>query len=189
MAAPGEHQHQSGGEGHDSSFHGGTVRLRVTRTDSDTDRHPGDATPMTAPTSPTPGPKAADAARIAQGYAFTGAALELGSVVLDNVAYPEAQIRVPLAMLNRHGLIAGATGTGKTKTLQVLTEQLSRGRRPGRRRRHQGRPVRAGPARHAQRQDHPAGQGHRRRLGGRPRSRSSSSPWAASAPASRCARR
>jgi uncharacterized protein len=80
---------------------------------------------MTAPASPTPGPKAADAARIAGGYAFTGAALELGSVVLDGVAYPEAQIRVPLGMLNRHGLIAGATGTGKTKTLQVLTEQLS----------------------------------------------------------------
>ena len=34
-------------------------------------------------------------------------------------------MRIPLAMLNRHGLIAGATGTGKTKTLQLLTEQLS----------------------------------------------------------------
>ena len=78
---------------------------------------------MSAPESA--GPKAADATRIAQGYAFKGTALELGSVVLDNVAYPEAPIRVPLAMLNRHGLIAGATGTGKTKTLQVLTEQLS----------------------------------------------------------------
>jgi DNA helicase HerA-like ATPase len=84
---------------------------------------------MTAPGTPaappSPVPKAADAVRIAAGYAFTGAALELGSVVLDNVAYPAAPIRVPLGMLNRHGLIAGATGTGKTKTLQVLTEQLS----------------------------------------------------------------
>ena len=70
-------------------------------------------------------PKAADAERIASGYAFTGAALEFGSVVLDNVAYPPAQIRVPLGMINRHGLIAGATGTGKTKTLQGLAEQLS----------------------------------------------------------------
>jgi len=70
-------------------------------------------------------PKAADAARIAAGYATTGAVLSFGSVVLDNVAYPEAQIAVPLAMMNRHGLIAGATGTGKTKTLQGLTEQLS----------------------------------------------------------------
>jgi DNA helicase HerA-like ATPase len=80
---------------------------------------------MTAPETTPAGPKAADAARIAQGYAFEGAALELGSVVLDSVAYPSAPIRVPLGMLNRHGLIAGATGTGKTKTLQVLTEQLS----------------------------------------------------------------
>ena len=38
---------------------------------------------------------------------------------------PAAQIRIPIAMVNRHGLVAGATGTGKTKTLQVLAEQLS----------------------------------------------------------------
>ena len=69
--------------------------------------------------------KAEDAARIAGGYATSGAALEFGAVVLDGTAYPDAQIRVPLAMLNRHGLIAGATGTGKTKTLQGLAEQLS----------------------------------------------------------------
>ena len=40
-------------------------------------------------------------------------------------ALPSVQVRVPLAMMNRHGLVAGATGTGKTKTLQVLAEQLS----------------------------------------------------------------
>ena len=45
------------------------------------------------------------------------------------------------AMLNRHGLIAGATGTGKTVTLQMISEQLSRSRRAGVRRRHEGRPV------------------------------------------------
>ena len=38
---------------------------------------------------------------------------------------PEPKVRIPLAMTNRHGLIAGATGTGKTKTLQLLTEQFS----------------------------------------------------------------
>jgi hypothetical protein len=69
--------------------------------------------------------KSADAKGISDGYAFQGPALEFGSVVLDGSAYPDAHIRVPLSTLNRHGLIAGATGTGKTKTLQVLTEQLS----------------------------------------------------------------
>ena len=69
--------------------------------------------------------RAADAERIASGYDSTGSALEMGAVLLDGTSYPQARIRVPLAMVNRHGLIAGATGTGKTKTLQVLTEQLS----------------------------------------------------------------
>jgi DNA helicase HerA-like ATPase len=75
--------------------------------------------------SQSTGSRADDATRIASGYAFTGQALEIGSVVLDNAAYPDARIRVPLGMMNRHGLIAGATGTGKTKTLQMLAEQLS----------------------------------------------------------------
>jgi uncharacterized protein len=82
------------------------------------------------PPSPSPSPdeakSGADAAeRIASGYESAGAALEMGSVLLDGTSYSQARIRVPLAMVNRHGLIAGATGTGKTKTLQVLTEQLS----------------------------------------------------------------
>jgi DNA helicase HerA-like ATPase len=71
-----------------------------------------------------PAPDAA--ARIAAGYAFSGPAVELGSVVLGGAAHPADRIRIPLAMLNRHGLIAGATGTGKTKTLQLMAEQLSR---------------------------------------------------------------
>ncbi|MCX4754174.1 helicase HerA-like domain-containing protein [Kitasatospora purpeofusca] len=62
---------------------------------------------------------------IADGYAFTGPALDLGAVLLDGTAYAEAPVRVPLAVLNRHGLVAGATGTGKTKTLQLIAEQLS----------------------------------------------------------------
>ncbi|WP_290856227.1 helicase HerA-like domain-containing protein [Hamadaea sp.] len=60
------------------------------------------------------------------GYAFDGPALDLGALVVDGSAVDaSAPIRVPLAMLNRHGLVAGATGTGKTKTLQVMAEQLS----------------------------------------------------------------
>ncbi|WP_104163075.1 helicase HerA-like domain-containing protein [Cryobacterium sp. N22] len=61
---------------------------------------------------------------IRSGYAFDGPALELGALV-NGEARPDVQIRIPLAMTNRHGLVAGATGTGKTKTLQVLAEQLS----------------------------------------------------------------
>ncbi|MFI8765723.1 helicase HerA-like domain-containing protein [Streptomyces sp. NPDC053792] len=65
------------------------------------------------------------AAEIAAGYAFDGAALELGALLWDGVCHPDARIRIPLPVLNRHGLVAGATGTGKTKTLQLIAEQLS----------------------------------------------------------------
>ena len=65
------------------------------------------------------------AGRIAAGYRIEGVAVELGSVVAGGGPHPDARVRVPIGMLNRHGLIAGATGTGKTKTLQLLTEQLS----------------------------------------------------------------
>ncbi len=65
------------------------------------------------------------ATRIANGYAFAGQALELGTVVVDGEVDPTAQIRIPMATVNRHGLVAGATGTGKTKTLQLIAEQLS----------------------------------------------------------------
>ncbi|MFB6617954.1 helicase HerA-like domain-containing protein [Streptomyces sp. NPDC056367] len=69
--------------------------------------------------------QAGPAAEIAAGYAFTGPALDLGALLWDGSCLPERQIRIPLAMLGRHGLVAGATGTGKTKTLQLIAEQLS----------------------------------------------------------------
>lgn len=65
------------------------------------------------------------AREIAAGYAASGAALDLGALLWDGICLPDVQIRIPLAMLNRHGLVAGATGTGKTKTLQLIAEQLS----------------------------------------------------------------
>ncbi|MGW4480738.1 helicase HerA-like domain-containing protein [Rhodococcus triatomae] len=77
----------------------------------------------TAPAEEAPASSAAQ--EIAAGYTVDGGALELGTVIVDGVVDPAARVRIPLATLNRHGLVAGATGTGKTKTLQGICEQLS----------------------------------------------------------------
>ncbi len=81
------------------------------------------------PVEPPAGPEAHEDSPIVQavapGYQFEGAALELGGLMLDATTLTSTHIRIPLGMLNRHGLVAGATGTGKTKTLQLMAEQLS----------------------------------------------------------------
>lgn len=58
-------------------------------------------------------------------YTYKGEKILLGKAKLDGHIVPEVEISVPLKMITRHGLIAGATGTGKTKSLQILAEQLS----------------------------------------------------------------
>lgn len=63
--------------------------------------------------------------KIKLSYAPTGSFIYLGAGILDGVVYSDAEVNLSLKMMNRHGLIAGATGTGKTRTLQLLAEQLS----------------------------------------------------------------
>lgn len=62
---------------------------------------------------------------INDGYTFKGDSLVIGGAILNGEPVEGTQIKIPLKTLNRHGLIAGATGTGKTKTLQVLAEQMA----------------------------------------------------------------
>lgn len=59
-------------------------------------------------------------------YSFDAPSIDIGHVLHDGAPDGALPIRVPLSMMNRHGLIAGSTGTGKTRTLQLLAEGLSR---------------------------------------------------------------
>lgn len=96
----------------------------------------GAPSPVDEPQAPTPGPGPGSASAqdgpldaeqvqaIVTGYTFEASTLDLGTLV-NTAPVPAAQVRIPLGMMNRHGLVAGATGTGKTRTLQGLAEQLA----------------------------------------------------------------
>src|SRR3954467_8785591 len=63
---------------------------------------------------------------ISAGYGFDEPTLIIGSAMLADELFNDVRVAVPMSTLNRHGLVAGATGTGKTKTLQLLAGQLSK---------------------------------------------------------------
>ncbi len=90
-------------------------------------RNVTDATSPTPPPAATnpPGPTPEQITAITSGYGFDTPSLLFGSAVFEDTIYPEAKVRIPLSVMNRHGLVAGATGTGKTKTLQLMAEQLA----------------------------------------------------------------
>ncbi len=75
--------------------------------------------------APKPPDAATFGAAVSEAYATKGAAIELGTAKLSGELVAGAGVRLPLATMNRHGLVAGATGTGKTRTLQLIAEQLS----------------------------------------------------------------
>jgi uncharacterized protein len=62
---------------------------------------------------------------IKNGYSFQGETIKIGAAMLNGEVIPEAEIFLPLKTMNRHGLVAGATGTGKTKSFQMIAEGLS----------------------------------------------------------------
>ena len=71
------------------------------------------------------GDKTSFVEQINAGYTFKGDSFVLGAAMLNGETIADAKVKLPLKTMNRHGLIAGATGTGKTKTLQLISEGLS----------------------------------------------------------------
>src|SRR5215475_9591055 len=78
-----------------------------------------------APSEEVPRMDAKVLAACKAAFEATGDAVTLGAPLYAGQCAPDPLVRLPLSMMNRHGLIAGATGTGKTKTLQLMAEQLS----------------------------------------------------------------
>ena len=86
---------------------------------------PAPAAPPPPQAAAAPGPRSPWTQKVIDGYSFDEPAIELGVLMEDGAPVTDAKVRISLSMLNRHGLIAGATGTGKTRTLQLLAEQIS----------------------------------------------------------------
>ena len=107
---------------------------------------------------------------LAAGYGFTDPAVTLGAALEGGAVHPEPKVRVPLAMMNRHGLMAGATGTGKTQHAPAAHRAALGAGRPGLRGRHQGRPERPRDAGRGERPGHGSvgGAGVRLEAGGVP---------------------
>ena len=97
----------------------------TTKTNATTKTGEPDKTDKNAAANKNPQTDHDHARAVAAGYTFDTPTLDLGALMVDGTPDPDAQIHIPLSMLTRHGLVAGATGTGKTKTLQGLAEQLS----------------------------------------------------------------
>ena len=99
-----------------------------TVTDAPSPTPPADASstaPVTTSATEPAGPVPEQIGAITTGYGFDTPSLLFGSAVFADTVYPDAKVRIPLSVMNRHGLVAGATGTGKTKTLQLMAEQLA----------------------------------------------------------------
>jgi DNA helicase HerA-like ATPase len=69
--------------------------------------------------------KSAFTESVVKSYSFNGPSIFLGSGILEKEILPQAKVNLSLRMMNRHGLVTGATGSGKTRTLQLIAEQLS----------------------------------------------------------------
>ena len=65
------------------------------------------------------------AEQVRAGYSFTSPSMRLGAFLDGDTPVPGAPVGIPLGLMNRHCLVAGATGTGKTRTLQLMAERLS----------------------------------------------------------------
>ncbi|WP_043599005.1 helicase HerA-like domain-containing protein [Cellulomonas flavigena] len=105
----------------------GTAPGAAPTSDAGPASHTGGTAASPAPEAPTAPADATSvlARTVTAGYTFEGPVLPLGVLLEDGSPVRAARVGLPLGMLNRHGLVAGATGTGKTRTLQLMTEGLS----------------------------------------------------------------